>query len=316
MASLKLRGGKYYAQFYDKDGKQCRVSTGIDVTPKDGSKPAINRRRAQHAADIIERRAKGETSGADAAAALHALASMVADTPSLTVREYLERYEPSGGESNRNNARRAVRLFLDFLTARNMDSIALADVKPKTCAEFLGEMLQSVASGTVGVYRNHLTAAFNRAAREELLTRNAFALVRMDEVMTQYAPDMKGRDKTERDPFTPAEMQKILFEFPQPWCDLAAVSFFTGGQRIGDCCTLTWGQVDFESGLVHICTQKTAKKLAQPLDPELRRRLEAIRAQMADKTEPHVFPTLARQFARSKGTVSPPLPVCYAFTAF
>ncbi len=63
MASLKQRGGKYYAQFYDKDGKQCRVSTGIDVTPKDGSKPAINRRRAQHAADIIERRAKGETSG-------------------------------------------------------------------------------------------------------------------------------------------------------------------------------------------------------------------------------------------------------------
>ena len=303
MASLKQRGGTYYAQFYDKDGKQCRIATGIKVIPDSGSTPARNKKLAQEIAVILERKAKGLMTG-EAAKAYLIAAAKVDSSAVLTVQAYMTSYRPSGKEQNQANAKRAVKLFLDFLTESKLDGIALDEVKRKTCEAFLGAMLQHVTVGTVGNYRAHLTKAFNRAVQSELITRNPFEGILMPEIVNQYAPERKGKDKTERAPFTAEELRRILTEFPQPYNDLAAVSLFTGGQRIGDCIALTWAQVGFQQGLIHFNTQKTAKRLTLPLLPELRRRLEARRDKAADKGSPLVFPELERMAARCKGAIS------------
>ncbi len=304
MASIIKRGNKWVAQWYGEGLKIIRKTTGIDVVPKDGKSAARNKKQAQQVAELMERHAKGQIAGAALASSLRSLADTYDDAPILTAREYLTTYRPSGKEQNQSNARRAVKRFLDYLTARKQDGYALADVKPKVCDEFLGAMLRDVSTGTVMKYKQHLSTAFNQAVREELIKSNPFALLRIDQIINRYAPETKGRDKTEREAFTAEEMRFILFELPQPWRDLAAVSFYTGGQRIGDCCLLTWEQVDFERGLIHFVTQKTAKRITHPLRDELRRRLEARKAAATDKEQEHVFPTLAHQYSRAASMVS------------
>ncbi len=304
MASLKARNGKWYAQFYDSALKQCRVSTGLDVSPAPGKGTAAgNRKAAQKIADTLEAKAKGLIPGEVAKAYLRA-ASMVDDSAALSVGDYLRSYRPSGKEQSQSNARRAIALFLDYLAAHNLDTTPLDKVKAGICADFLGSMLQEVATGTVRNHKHQLSAAFNRAVADELIQSNPFSLLRMDSIVNQYAPELKGTDKTQRKPFTADEMRRLLFEFPQPWRDVVAVSFYTGGQRIGDCIKLTWQQVDFERGLIHFVTQKTGKAITHPLREELRRRLEARRAASTDATQEHVFPLLASRHAKAPSQLS------------
>ncbi len=303
MAGLIKKGNKWHA-FYRINGRARRPSTGFDVIPKDGMKPAQSRKLAEQAADILEQQEKKLITGNAAATALRALADMVDDAPILTAREYLTAYRPDGKVQNQANARRAVKLLLDFLTARKLDMLPLSEVKRKHCEDFLGELLQEVAVGTVRTHKAHVTAAFNRAIQAEMIRVNHFSAIKMQDIENRYSPETKGKDKTEKENFTEEEVQTILYSFPQPWSDLAAVGYFTGGQRIGDCYSLTWEQVDFERGLIRIKTQKTARNQVCPLLPELRRRLEARRTLTTDKEEPYVFPELVRIAERSKGRVS------------
>ncbi len=303
MAGIYKRGNKWGAIFY-VNGEKKRTSTGIEIIPSDGRTAIRNKKLAQQVADTMEMHAKKQASGATLAASLRALANTLEDTPSLTSREYLENYPPSGRDQNQLNSQRAIKLFLKYLRAHKLDSFALSDIKRKHCEEFLGERIQEVAEGTVRTYRSHLSAAFNRAVAEELINRNPFEHVNMGDVVNRYSAELKGRDKTERETFTVEEMRTILFDLPQPYRDLAAVSYYSGGQRIVDCITLTWDQVDFKNNLIHFCTEKTAKKLAHPLMPELRSRLLARKKLSTDPNERRVFPALDEARKRSSGLVS------------
>ncbi len=304
MASVieRPRCSNWVAQWY-KDGKIRRRTTGIAIRPKDG-KAAVNKREAEKIADAFERADKGQASAEAIATALHAAADAISRKELLTAREFLTSYRPAGLPQSQSNAYRAVNLFLDFLTARKLDTFALVDIKRKHCEEFLGERLQEVAEGTVKSLRAKLTAAFNKAIKDELITTNPFSLVSMPDVVNRYSPETKGRDKTEREIFTAEELQTILFRFPQPYCDLAAVSYYTAGQRLSDCVHLMWEQVDLQNDTIQFCTQKTAKKITLPLMPELRRRLEERRKLTTDKGNPYVFPELVMQAARSRGVIS------------
>ncbi len=303
MAGIYKRGNKWGAIFY-VNGEKMRATTGIDIIPKDDRTAAQNKKLAQQIADEMERRAKGEASGITIAASLRALADTFDDTPVQTAREYLEAYTPGGKEQNQSGARRAIQLFLKFLTKRKLDSFALSDIKRKHCEEFLGELIQELSEGSVGLYRAHLSTAFNKAVADDIIVKNPFGHLSISSIVNQYSADTKGKDKTERETFTADEMRTILYDFPQPYRDLAAVSYYTGGQRIGDCSMLTWKQVDFKNNTITFCTEKTAKKLTQPLVPELRNRLEALRAASSDPKEQYVFPGLASVRMRSSSTAS------------
>ena len=302
MAGLFRRGNVWWAMRYEGT-KKCRKSTGVEVQPK-GGKAAANKAAAMQIAEAYERAGKGEASTEALAAALHAVGDTLSKANIVTAREYLTSYRPGGLPQSQSNALRAVALFLAFLTKRKLDMFALADVKRKHCEEFLGELLQEVAEGTVKTHRARLAAAFNAAVKDEVITVNPFTHVSMAEVVNRYSPETKGKDKTERETFTTEELQTIFYRFPQPYCDLAAVSYYTAGQRLNDCVHLKWEQVDFENELIRFCTQKTAKRLVLPLMPELRRRLEKRRALTTDKENPYVFPALVMQAAKTRGGAS------------
>lgn len=98
-------------------------------------------------------------------------------------------------------------------------------------------------------------------------------------------------------------MKTILYRFPRPYGDFAAVSFYTGGLRLGDVCMLRRADVDFEKEGIFVKEQKTKKPRFIHLIPVLRERLLARKAEQAEGEE-YVFPETARKYQYSPGTVS------------
>lgn len=111
-------------------------------------------------------------------------------------------------------------------------------------------------------------------------------------------------DTTKRLPFSEEEMRTILTKFPQPYCDLAATSLYTGGLRLGDVCLLKWSYIDFRNNSIAIPEEmKTGKPRLIPLIEPLRVILHA-RWEVRGVGEEFVFPDCAQQYQKSAGIIS------------
>ena len=287
MASIKQRKNTWYAVWYD-NGKSVVRTTGIAV------KGAKEKKLAQATADAMEQSAKGNIT---LNTALDSLRKM-ADTLGLgskvpQVRDYLNEYKTYGKSSHVANYKRAVSVFLDFLDIHAFKR--LDQITPSMCKDFLAAQLKRVSFGTVKQYKSTLSPAFSEAVREGLIQTNPFSMVCLPKLVpagTQRA--------TKREPFTLHEMHRILSEFSSPWKEIAAISFLTGGQRLGDIVLLKWQSVDFEKGIIHFSTMKTGKQIYAPIVPPLR----AILDSLWNPNAVYVFPEYASRYIRSSGCLS------------
>ncbi len=314
MATIRIRDGFIYAQYSDSNCKTIRKSTGIRVP--DGYKPKFNKQGKRiytklesEALDIAktwERVAKGQMEHEIAQAYLIAAAKVKPITSPLAV-EWLSEYQPRGGAQNQKNVKHAIRLFLDFLAKNEKKDIRMADIKRQHCSQFLGEQLRDrgLASSTALGYRNHLARAFKVCIETfELQMLNPFAITKMADVRLEYVPERKGSDKTKRLPFTLEELSIIFNSFPETYSTLAKLSFFLGGQRIGDCIHMEWGQVDFKRGLITCRTQKTGRELVHPIVDTLRQCLMTRHQNCESLNSPYIFPELVELAKGSKGAIS------------
>lgn len=287
MAYLKRRGDKWFA-VWRENGKKVVKATGVPVKGKREEK------FAQATADAMEAAAKNSIMVGAALDAVRAAASMAGLAKQMpTIEEFLNNYVPGGQARNRANSKQAFRSFLAFLSG---DRVKRLDaLLPSTCKRYLEEELKYVSFGTVSRYLISLRSAFNSAVQDGLIERSPFAKCNLQKI----APATLSR-KTQRLPFTLAEMAYILTRFPAIWRDMCLLSFATGGQRIGDVCCMQWGSVDFENNLVSFATMKTGKQLNVPMVPMLRQMF--LRRREEDDT--YVFPVMARTYMRAPGSVS------------
>lgn len=300
MAGLVQRNGKWHAVIR-VNGVQKRFSTGVPVEQK-GRRAAQLRAEAQQKADVLEQRARGTMNHSAALDALRSVERINGAGGSMpTVREYLTEYRGQATESTEHNRKRAVKMFLEYLGTGA--DIRLDALTRQTVLDFLPWALERVAIGTVKLYRAMLSTVFNAAMDEELLVRSPMPrVVKLDKMAARVNPEL-GRDAVKRQPFTPDEMSRIMFTFPQPWADMALVSFALGGQRLGDVCCLRWDAIDYGRHVVRLETTKTGAYLEQPLAPLLEVRLLARREQVT-ADEVYVFPDMARRKLRGDSSVS------------
>lgn len=297
---IKRPNRKCWVAVIRVNSKEKRKSTNIPVnpTPADGYTAKQAEKKAREIAEKLEQAERGETG---AAAALRALADKLDGgrfgKPRTTVQDFFAKIQPTGIDKTQRSYNAAYAEFLRWLgddTAAPIDSITT-----ERCMQYLGYLFNTgLASGTVSLQRRILSAAFNRAVRDDILSKNPWTLARMDEAHRRFIPEQKGAIRTKRLPFTVDEMQVILTQFPHPWQDVAAVSFYTNGQRLGDCCKLTWEQVDMRRGVIHIVTKKTGKKLELPIHEALRERLETLAPPAARSG--YLFPTLGKEYEKNE----------------
>ncbi len=165
--------------------------------------------------------------------------------------------------------------FIKFLgkgAARRLDAITTKDIEG-----FLNHRRASgVSASTVAMDCKILRTMFNKAKQEGLITLNPAAACELETV-----------NRVERGTFTPAEIALLVDTAQGEWKTLILVAYFTG-QRLGDCCSLSWAQVDLEQEVVSFKQQKTGTAVdGQPLHPDLLSHLKGLR-RSGDHVMPHL----------------------------
>lgn len=220
----------------------------------------------------------------------------------LSIRSFLETVEVGGQEKAREDNRRNFQEFIQWL-GKEADA-PLASLGWEKCLAYLGYLMQSgLAFSTVRLKRGQLATVFKIAQRDDLISKNPWEFATMREVRSKYAPEQRAGRKSDREPFSLEELRILFTKLPQPWQDLAAVSFYTGGQRLGDCCMLTWNAVDLEKREIRLITQKTKLGMCIPITSVLLLRLQRMRAEAAEGEE-YVFPLFADIVKRNNGKTS------------
>lgn len=294
------KGRSCWVACFKVDGKKVAKTTGVPL--KLAGKSAKQLRKA------AEEVAQAMQDAATKATPLHRIQDAVrlsAERAGLggkmpSVREYLLDFQGQAGEKTEYNRRRAFKVFLEYLG--NRADMRLDMLTKDVVRDFIRHALQEVSPGTVGQYRTNLAAAFNRALDDDLIARSPMPRVNMSKEAAAVNPQLV-RDKVKRLPFTSAELNTIFDRFPAPWCDLAVVSYYTGGQRLGDVCCLRWDSVDFKGGVVTFDTGKTGHAIYCQMLPRLRAVLERQR-EIQNGAEEYVFPEMARRYQYGRGSVS------------
>ncbi len=97
---------------------------------------------------------------------------------------------------------------------------------------------------------------------------------------------------------------KICDDAKGEWKTLIFVGIYTG-QRLGDCCMLTWGNVDLAQGWIRFVPQKTQSRSYAPIQlpilPHLRPMLE--KTPLAERSG-YVLPTIAALYSKSRDRVT------------
>lgn len=259
-----------------------------------GKTAAETKRLAQQMADVMEQTDKGEQMLNVMLDCVRSIA--VANglgKPMPTVREYLNAIPATSGANAEKNRRRAHQVFLTFL-GRKAD-MRLDAITPAVCREFLRWALKRVQATTAAQYRSYISFALKRAFVEDhYLPSNPMDMAGLGPEMRAMGIENKS---ARREPFSVDEMRTLLRDFPRPWCDMAAVSYYLAGLRLSDVCMLRWASVDFAGGVVRLKEVKTHKERTISLLPVLRERLLAIRAEQGgDGAEEFVFPKMARNY--------------------
>ncbi len=220
-----------------------------------------------------------------------------------TVKEYFDNFKGDAKPQSESNRKRAFTVFMDFLgddKNKRLDSIT-----PDKCRAWVYDTLfneeYGVSVGTVEKHKKGLNKAFNRAVKEQLLNRNPLNDISPDKIFKANCEE-GATDRNEKLPFTPEEMRLLCTVTAQPWRDMVLVSYFTGGQRIGDIACLKWSSINLEARKVAIITQKTGNNQAKPMTNALYTCLKRLDESRLDGT--YVFPEMATRYKRSKGSLS------------
>lgn len=295
-------GRIWYAVWNDASGKRHRESTGFPVAGNSTLTPAQAKAMAEQYAIGKECAANGTPVDKviDAVRSVGARDGMDGRVP--TLREFLSSIPATTSESSERNRRRSFKVFMEYLGAdadKRIDSITY-----NQCREFIREQLRQVSRKTVMQYHTYIMRAFADAQDiHGLITRNPMRPVSVAQEAKMINPE-RGADKQEKEVFTPQEMHRLLHEAPAPWCNIVAVSFYLGGLRIGDVCTMRWDAINWGRAEVTLIEEKTKRCRRLPIISPLMDILKQMKGEQG-RQEEYLFPMQAHMFfGGSRATVS------------
>lgn len=253
MSKIYERGNTWFAAFKNQNGKRVVLTTKVPILPtlKTGNKTdkqmkESSRAKAQIMADAMEEyEHKGEKASDEAISALMKQGLIKSASNKISIKEFLDSFLKKKAEVKISieQDRKAVKLFLEFL---GKDALIPFDAITRTMAQdFITSQLKRVRAGTVKRYRASLSYAFNQAVDEDLLTKNPFSRVKIENLKN---------DRIEKKAFTEDEYCRLLEILPQNWKDLVETCIYSGGQRLGDLVTLRWENINFSNKVLTIWT--------------------------------------------------------------
>jgi len=249
---------------HDADGKP--------ITQRDKAEAERKRILAPYQTGNAVETLKALQSRIDLAKADHATALAEAN-PSLQLAASWEAYiqspeRPDSGNATLRQYRGHWDRFTRWFATKHPEVTTLAGVTPIVGSEYAADL--SSAQYSSNAFNKHvgfLKLLFRVLEEPGRVTTNPFKKVKRRTLHTHS-----------RREFTIAELTAIL---SQAKGDLALLLYLGActGLRFGDCCTLTWGDVDLARGIIRRIPNKTArngKPVLVGIPPALHERLSAI----------------------------------------
>jgi integrase len=190
---------------------------------------------------------------------------MVTPSTEKYLRDWLTGIETKNSKGTYERYKHTVDLFLDHI--KGVAKSPVTSVTSSHIENFLNDRLKDgVASKTASVDIKTLNAAFNRAERYSVILKNPVTAVELPKV-----------ESSERDIFSPEQVALLLNTagHKTEWFTLILLGYFTG-QRLGDCATLEWKNVDMRQRVIYFKQLKTGKKVQVPMTDDLDEHLQFL----------------------------------------
>ena len=197
---------------------------------------------------------------------------------SYTIRKWLDSWLAGRTDASKATIieyRRVIDLFLKFLGTRA--DRALTTLQPRQVEEFKAKLAERVSPSTVNKALKVLKASFGTAVRKQQLDFSPA------EHITPIDTEAAGRR-----PFTQEEIVNLLGKAEPEWRTMILLGFYTG-QRLRDCASLTWENVDLMHATLSLDTEKTDRRQVLPIAEPLLKHLNNI---AGDKPNAPLCPTL------------------------
>ena len=284
MASVIKQASKYWiAAFRDAAGRQYRRTT------RETSKS-----RAQAVAEKYELVAKAK---GNPQRVLKTLREFLRDQygqelPFATVQDFMGRWlavcKAETSPATRRRYEEVVGKFLTFLgthAERGLDEITRTQI-----VAFRDSVLTRAAPATA-----------NFALK---LVRRIFRSARLDGYLLQDPAEgvktVRNHSTLERRPFSIDELGRVLDVAGGEWQSLIKFGLYTG-QRLGDCASLTWAQIDLTRDEILLTVRKTRKRLLVPIAPPLHEHIVNLSA--SDNPRGPLHPNAFRIMSSQNGRV-------------
>ncbi len=277
MASVaKLPGRRFWFAFYrDAIGRQHCKSTKLEHSPKPADPKARvqqtsrNKRLATEIALRLEEAERGNVVESHLRKVLAEISERVNSerlefaVTRTFLNDWADRVGRIKSPATAVRYRGTVKKFLESLGSKA--DAALSDITPRDVQRFVTSRLEGGRNATtIMVDLKTLNAPFGLAMRQGLILTNPVP-----------AADAPKAEKESREPFTWEQVGKLIKNAEGEWKTAVMLGAFTG-QRLGDCVSITWDNVDLDNHVLRFRPQKTRhqkRDLVLPLHPDLERRL-------------------------------------------
>ena len=231
------------------------------------------------------------------------LAPMGLGSMRLPLAEVWRHYEMSPNrkdlaKSTLNSKRVAWMAFSRWIEQNHMEITELAQVTPDAIAEYLSQYRYHHSASTYNGHVCILREVFRLLADKAGLAGDPWAGVCL------LADDSLSRRELTLDEVD--RLYVVAAKQGKEWKLLMMTGIYTG-LRLGDCCRLTWENVNLERGIIQVMPEKTKKHMhgrpvTIPIHAELLKELQAMK-NGTDACSPYVNPAIAEAHMTTKWKV-------------
>ena len=235
--------------------KQSTATTDRKLAQKiaDDFELVANKKRTMLQVRRVIRRLHHDITGEDAAET----------TTRVFIEGWLERKGPEVAATTHVFYKNAARKFSEFLGPKADQE--LGSVDRDDLVRFRNEQAKSLSGKSVNHLVKFLRMIFRAAKRDALISDDP----------AEFVDTIRENQKTERRPFTVAELQAALAVADDEWKSMILFGLYTG-QRLADIAMLTWSNVDLNRREIRLVTRKTGKRLILPVTNTLKRHLQSM----------------------------------------
>jgi len=163
-------------------------------------------------------------------------------------------------------------------------------VRDKDAVEFISHLERmNRTPNTINKYLNLLQLVWRVLAKSARISMNPWADIQR-----------KKLDPVTRRELTLGELKTVCSSATGELATLLALGLFTG-MRLGDCCTLQWGETDLIREIILKATRKTGKAVQIPIHPDL---LAMLKQAADDRAGEYVLPEFSAAYLKRNSTVT------------